>query len=261
MTNPVLIEREGGVARLVLNRPDVGNAIDMALADALALAADEVAVDPAVRCVVLTGAGRMFCVGGDIGGFAAAGDDAGGYLQRLADRVHDAVKRLATMPKPLVGLVNGPSAGAGLSLAVLGDVVLAGASAHFTAAYTGIGLTADGGMTWLLPRLVGLRRAQEMILTNARMSATDAATHGLVTRTVADDALAAEGAAVAAKLAAAPVAALSAVRTLFLDGATATLSDQLDREASAIAAAGRGAEAREGIAAFLARRKPDFTGA
>jgi 2-(1,2-epoxy-1,2-dihydrophenyl)acetyl-CoA isomerase len=116
-------------------------------------------------------------------------------------------------------------------------------------------------MTWLLPRLIGLRRAQEMILTNARMSAADAATHGLVTRTVADEALAVEGAAVAAKLAAAPTAALGAVRGLFLDGTTATLPDHLDREAAAIAAAGGGAEAREGIAAFLARRKPDFTGA
>lgn len=261
VSDAVLIERDGGVARLVLNRPEAGNAIDMALADALARAADDVAADPSVRCVVLTGAGRMFCVGGDIGGFAAAGDDASGFLRALAGRLHEAVRRLATMAKPLLVLVNGPAAGAGLSLAALGDVVLAARSAHFTAAYTGIGLTPDGGMSWLLPRLVGLRRAQEMILTNARLPAEAAADAGLVTRTVDDDALAAEGAAVAARLVAAPTAALGAVRTLFLDAATATLSDHLDRETASIAAAGGGAEAHEGIAAFLARRKPDFTGA
>ncbi|TGX49105.1 enoyl-CoA hydratase [Sphingomonas gei] len=258
MGSPVLVEREGSIARLVLNRPDAGNAIDVGLADALARTAAEVADDPSVRCVMLTGAGRMFCVGGDIDGFSAAGDNAGAYLQALADRVHDAVKRLASMAKPLLVVVNGPAAGAGLSLAALGDVVLAGSSAHFTAAYSGIGLTADGGMSWLLPRLIGLRRAQEMILTNARMSAVDAAAHGLVTRTVADEVLCAEGKVIAAKLSAAPTAALGAVRELLLDGATATFSDHLDREAAVIAAAASGAEAREGIAAFLGRRKPDF---
>lgn len=216
-----MFEREGSVARLVLNRPDAGNAIDVGLADALASAAEEVAGDESVRCVILTCAGRMFCVGGDIGGFASAGGHARAYLQALADRVHDAVKRLATMAKPLLVLVNGPAAGAGLSLAALGDVVLTGSSAHFTAAYSGIGLTADGGMTWLLPRLTGMRRAQEMILTNARQSAVDAAAHGLVTRTVADGTLCAEGDAMATQLTAAPTAALGAVRVLFLEGGSA----------------------------------------
>lgn len=257
----ILLDREGPLARITLNRPDAGNAIDPALARALAAAAIEVAQDPAVRCVLLTGAGRLFCAGGDVGGMAAAGEDASVFLQSLADTLHGAVVTLATMAKPLVVMVNGPAAGAGLSLALLGDIVIAGRAAHFTAAYTGIGLTPDGGMSWLLPRVVGLRRAQQMILTNQRVSAEEAERIHLVTRTVEDAVLAETVAQVVGMLSAAPTAAIGAARALLLDGAAAALRDHLDREAATIAAAGAHPESREGVAAFLARRKPDFQGA
>ena len=258
---PMLFERDGAIARITLDRPDAGNAIDLAMAQGLADAAEACAADPNIRCVVLTGAGRLFCAGGDVQAFAAASDGAPAFLRTLADTLHGAITTLARMDKPLVVAVNGPAAGAGLSLALLGDVVIAARSSHFTAAYTGIGLTPDGGMTWLLPRLVGLRRAQSLILTNERVTAVEAAAIGLVTRVVEDGDLIGEVAQVAARLVAAPTAAIGAARGLLLASATAAFDEQLDREAASIARAGGHAESREGVAAFLARRTPDFEGA
>lgn len=258
MMKPVSTDLADGILTITLDRPDQGNAIDMALAEALLEAARAAASDPAVRCVVLTGAGRMFCVGGDVGGFAAAGDEAPAFIKALADKLHEAVLVLAGMEKPLVTLVHGPAAGAGFSLAAAGDIVLASEAAHFTAAYTAIGLTPDGGLTWLLPRLVGMRAAQELILTNRRLTAAEAVQLGAVTRVVPADELAVEGRRLAAQLADGPTRAFGTVRRLLAEGQGATLAEQLDSEAAAISAAAGGAEGREGVAAFLARRAPAF---
>lgn len=257
MTN-VTVDITDRVATLTLNRPTQGNSIDMALAQDLLAAAEGVCADANVRCVVLTGAGRLFCAGGDIAAFADAGEQAGAFIGALADKLHEAVMVLATMPKPLVTLVNGPAAGAGLSLAALGDIVLASEAAHFTAAYTAIGLTPDGGMSWLLPRLVGLRVAQEMFLTNRRVGAAEAATLGLVTRTAAADALAAEGQAIAHQLADGPTQAFGAVRGLLALAQTQDLAAHLKVESRSIAHAADGPEGREGVSAFLAKRKPAY---
>ncbi|HZU64289.1 MAG TPA: enoyl-CoA hydratase-related protein [Novosphingobium sp.] len=259
MSGPVLLRHEGAVAVLTLNRPEAGNTVNMALALELEQAVNAIADDPAVRCVVLTGAGKLFCGGGDIGAFAEAGEEAPAFLHALASRLHRCVRRLAEMEKPLVTLVNGPAAGAGLSLAILGDIVLAGASAHFTAAYGLVGLTPDGGMSWLLPRLVGLRRAQEILLTNRRIGAAEAQAIGLVTRVEEEEALLAEGLALAASLAAGPTGALGGARALLAGSLQHDLASHLDTEAARIAEASATAEAREGIAAFLARRRPDFS--
>ncbi len=260
MSAPSLFfERDGAIARLTLNRPQAGNALDIPLARALmeaAIACDE---DAGIRCVVLTGAGRLFCAGGDIGGFAAAGEAVPAYLKEITAYLHMAISRLARMPKPLLTVVNGPAAGAGLSLAILGDVVLAARSAHFSLAYAGIGLSPDGGSTWLLPRLIGLRRAQELVLTNRRVPAEEAAAIGLVTRVVDDEGLAAEAQTVASKLANSATGALARARALLLASFDASLETQMEAEARAIADAARSAEGREGVAAFLAKRKPDFT--
>lgn len=249
---------EAGVLTLTLNRPDQGNAIDMNLAEDLLAAVQAAAADPAVRCVVMTGAGRMFCVGGDVGAFAGAGDGAGAFIRALADKLHQAVLVLAEMNKPMVALVNGPTAGAGFSLAAAADIVLASDAAHFTAAYTAIGLTPDGGMSWLLPRLVGLRAAQELILTNRRLSADEAAQIGVVTRVVPADALTNEGNIIAAQLACGPTAALGSVRKLLAGAHTATLELQLNRESASISVAADSPEGREGVAAFTSRRPPIF---
>lgn len=258
---PLLVNIEGGVARLTLNRPAQGNAIDLPLALALAEAATRCKDDAAIRCVVLTGSGRLFCAGGDLGLFSASLDTMGTMLDELAATLHIAVRCFAEMEKPFVVLVNGPAAGAGLSLAISGDIVLAAPSAHFTAAYGSIGLTADGGMTWLLPRLVGLRRAQEILVTNRRIQADEAMAIGLVTRVVADDRLADEGAEMAARLAGGAVGATGAIRRLLRGTFAHSLGDQLEFERQAIARAGASAEGREGVAAYIAKRPPNFEGA
>jgi 2-(1,2-epoxy-1,2-dihydrophenyl)acetyl-CoA isomerase len=254
MSATLALTVENSIATLILDRPAAGNTIDMALARALVDAAVRCDEDRAIRCVVLTGRGRLFCGGGDVSAFAEAGDDISAFLRELAGALHEAISRLMRMKKPLLVLVNGPAAGAGFSLALAGDITLAARSAHFTAAYGTLGLTPDGGMTWSLPRLVGYRRAQEIIFSNRRVSAEEAAAIGLVTRAVADDALEAAGAELAANLARASTGALGAARQLLLDSFGAELEDQLEREAQAIAAAGATPEARAAIAAFLAKR-------
>ena len=261
MTAPVLVDVDEGVAWVTLNRPDRGNAINQPMADALVNCALRCANDPAVRCVVLTGAGRLFCAGGDIGDFAENDLGTPAFLGKLAGTVHQAMTVFAAMQKPLVCLVNGPAAGAGLSLAISGDIVLADPAAHFTAAYLGIGLTPDGGMTWLLPRLVGLRVAQEMILTNRRIEAEEAARIGLVTRTVETGQLMDEGRATAQRLSEGAVTSMGSARRLLQESFGSGFATQMDRELASISAAGDRPEGREGIAAFLDRRKPDFRAA
>lgn len=260
MSGPLLFERDGAIATLTLNRPDVGNSLNLEFARALLEASIRCDSDPSIRCVVMTGAGRMFCAGGDISTFSTACEAAPQMLSELAGTLHLAMSRFARMAKPLLTLVNGPAAGVGLSLALAGDIVIAARAAHFTAAYTAIGLTPDGGMSWLLPRLVGLRKAQEMILTNRRVGADEAQTLGLVTRVVDDAALTDEGRATAATLSRAAVGALGASRALLLESFGAGIETQMEKEARAIAAAGGGVESREGIAAFLAKRKPNYEG-
>ncbi len=259
MTTPVLIERRGSVALVTLNRPDAGNAIDVPLARALMEAAIECDEDDGVRCVLLTGSGRLFCAGGDLAAFEQAGARAPALIKEITAYLHLAIARLAHMGKPLVTAVNGPAAGAGLSLAILGDLALAAPAAHFTVAYTAVGLTPDGGATWMLPRLVGLRRAQELVLTNRRVPAAEAAAIGLVTRVAEEGRLMDEALATAATLAAGATGALGEARQLLLASLESALEAHMDRESRTIAAATRTAHGREGIRAFLAKQKPDFS--
>lgn len=258
---PLLVDVADGIAFLTLNRPEMGNAIDLPMARALVEASILCQIDASIRCVVLTGAGKLFCAGGDVALFAAAGDQIPALLSELAGTLHMALARFGRMAKPFLTLVNGPAAGAGLSLAIGGDVVLAARSAHFTAAYGAIGLTPDGGMSWMLPRLVGLRKAQEIILTNRRIKAEEAEAIGLVTRLVDDDRLLEEGRATAASLASSAVLAIGAARALLQDSFSSGYETQLESEARAISAAGAHAECREGLASYFAKRTPDFKGA
>lgn len=257
---PVLLSIDGAIATLTLNRPAAGNAVDLPMAYALLQAAIRCDTDPAIRCVVLTGAGKLFCGGGDIAGFAAAAGGPPAFLSELAGTLHMTSTRLMRMAKPLLVLVNGPAAGAGLGLAICGDIVLAAQSAHFTAAYGGVGLSPDGGVSWMLPRLIGLRRAQDMIIGNRRVGAEEAAAIGLVTRVVADGDLADEGLKQARSLAAAATLAVGAARALLLESYGGSFEGQLERETRSIAALSGTADSREGVAAFLARRRPEFSG-
>lgn len=249
---------ENSIARITLDRPAVGNAIDRTMVRALMDAAIECDENDAIRCVVLTGTGRMFCAGGDIAEFSAAGEGLSAYVKDITDHLHAAVARLARMKRPLVTAVNGAAAGAGFSLAILGDIAIAAHSATFTMAYSGIGLTPDGGASWLLPRLVGLRKAQEIMLLNPRISAADALEMGLVTRVVADHELEEAALAVAADLAGSAVGAHGAGRRLLAGSFGASLETQLELESRAIIAQAGTPEAREGISAFLEKRAPDF---
>ncbi|MGH0032014.1 MAG: enoyl-CoA hydratase/isomerase family protein [Myxococcota bacterium] len=252
---------EAGVATLTLNRPDAANAIHLPLARELMDAAIRCDEDPAVRAVLLTGTGKMFCAGGDLRSFAEKGDELPAALKELTVYLHAATTRLARMDAPVVVAVNGAAAGAGFSLAVSGDLVLAAESAKFTMAYTAAGLSPDGSSSWYLPRLVGTRRTQELMLTNRRLSAAEAREWGLVTRVVADDALAGEARELAGQLAQGPTRAFGTVKKLLLTSHGEGLETQLEHEARGIAAMAGSADGREGIQAFLEKRAPKFTGA
>jgi len=238
------LEIADGVATITLNRPSSANAIDLAMARELADAALRCDEDPAVRAVVLTGAGKAFCAGGDLPSFSAAGDAAPALLKEITGHLHLAVSRLARMDAPVVAAVNG----------------VAAEGARFTMAYTRAGLSPDGGATFFLSRLVGLQRARELVLTNRMLSALEAVEWGIAARVVADAELGAEVAKLAGELAAGPTRALGASKRLLVDGLTADLEAQLDREARSIAELSRTADGREGMAAFLDKRAARFQG-
>ncbi|MFA7439402.1 MAG: enoyl-CoA hydratase/isomerase family protein [Sphingomonadaceae bacterium] len=258
MADELLFERSGAVARLTLNRPMAGNALDLPLARALMDAAISCDEDDSIRCVLLTGNGRLFCAGGDVGSFSNAGERLPNFLKEITACLHSAIARFVRMEKPLVTAINGPAAGAGIGLALMGDIALADPAAHFTLAYTALGIAPDGGTTWLLPRLVGMRRAQELVLCNRRVGAQEAAEIGLITRVTAEGQMLSEAEAQAQQLAQAATGALGATRRLLLDSFTTTLETQMELESRAITARARSAEGREGIAAFLEKRPPQF---
>lgn len=246
-----------GIGRLTLDRPDAGNAIDLALARALAEVTAEWANRRDLRVVVLRGRGARFCVGGDLKAFSAEAD-LPTHLTAVTAHLHLALARLARLPAPVVAAVQGSAAGAGFSLAASADVLLAGVSARFVLAYSKVGLTPDGSGTWYLPRHVGLHRALDLALTNRVLDATEAERIGLVSRVVADDDLDAETEAVVAELARGPAGALAATKALVRASAANPLEHQLERETAALAAAAGTTDAVEGIAAFLAKRPPEF---
>lgn len=254
----LVVTVDGAVATLRLNRPTAGNSLDGPLARSLMEAAIRCDEDPDIRCVVLTGTGRFFCAGGDVGAFAAAGDAAPALIKQITGYLHLAIARLARMPKPLVTAINGPAAGAGFSLAILGDIAIAARSAHFTLAYTAIGLSPDGGSTWLLPRLVGLRRAQELALLNRRVAGDEAVALGLITRVVDDSDLETAIQAMASDLSRGATGALGQTRRLLLNSFNASFETQMEDESRGISDAMRTAHAREGAQSFVEKRKPIF---
>lgn len=254
----IILIIDGPVATITLNRPDAGNSIDMELASALLKAVIQCDQDDSIRCVILTGNGPMFCAGGDLAAFSASADKVSNFISELAGTFHLALSRLARMAKPYVVLVNGPAAGAGLGLAISGDIVLSARKAHFTAAYSAVGLSPDGGLTWRLPRLIGLRKAQEIITLNKRITSQQAEDIGLITRVIDDDRLLAEGMALGKTLANSATMALGETRRLLAETYETGLEVHLEKEARSIAGLSYGIEAREGISAFSEKRRPKF---
>jgi 2-(1,2-epoxy-1,2-dihydrophenyl)acetyl-CoA isomerase len=252
------LERQDAVAVIRLNRPAEAHCLNRSMAHALRAAAEQCAADPSVRAVVLTAEGRFFCAGGDIRELCAHGAGSGDEIKGLADQLHLAISAFARMRAPLIAAVNGVAAGAGFSLAASADLVVAAESASFVMAYTASGLSPDGSSSYFLPRLVGLRRAQELMFTNRKLTAGEARDWGLVTRVVPDAQLMDAAMELARTLAAGPLGAHAAIKKLLLATWGSSLEDQMELEGQLIAANAASADGQEGMAAFKARRKPEF---
>lgn len=255
----IVIEREGAVATLRLNRPGSMNAIDLVMRKELADALDELAADAAVRVVIVTGAGEHFCAGGDIRMMrakrltAAEGRTRVGGLNRL-------ITRLADLPKPTIAMVDGAAVGAGTTLALCCDLVICSERARFGQPFWKIGLAPDGGGTWLLPRIVGMARAKHLIYTADIIGAAEAERIGLVNQVVPVSELEGTTRALAEKIAAAPPAVLRMAKHMMNRSVTTDLAAALDLEALSQGIAISSEDHQEGIAAFLEKRAPKFTG-
>jgi 2-(1,2-epoxy-1,2-dihydrophenyl)acetyl-CoA isomerase len=259
---PVLVDHADGVLTITLNRPDSLNSLNLAVKVALREAIETAATDPTCRAVILTGAGRAFCVGQDLKEHSEALASDGPPLDTVVDHFNPLVRRLATLPKPVVAAVVGPAAGAGASLAFLADFRFGGPKTSFLMAFANVGLAADTGASWTLPRLVGHAKATEMLLLAESVRADDAYRVGLLTRLLDDDADVLPAAReLAARLAAGPTFAYGQIKRQLLAAASGTLDSALDFEADTQRLCGDTADHRNATAAFVAKQKPTFTGA
>ena len=260
----VLLSIDGGIATLTLNRPQALNALDLAMSAGLRDATERVESDDAVRAVVLRGAGAHFMAGGDIKWFHSELDapdaDRRARIESLIAEVHGSVARLRRMGKPVIASVQGAAAGFGLSLVNACDLAIAADNAYFTLAYCHIGTTPDGGATWALPRLTGLKQAMEIALLGDRFDAARALALGLVNRVVPLAELAAETHQLAQRLASGPTAAYARTKRLLIEAGNRTLAEQLLAEQDNFAASIMTQDFAEGVRAFVAKRKADFKG-
>jgi 2-(1,2-epoxy-1,2-dihydrophenyl)acetyl-CoA isomerase len=253
----VTVETRGAVAVVTLNRPDVSNTLSLQMAMDLLAAAMTCGRNSSVRAVVLTGAGRNFCFGGDLRGMIAKGQAADAYLRELTTYLHESISHFVRMDAPVIAAVNGTAAGAGVGLVAMADLAMCGASARFAMAYTGVGLTPDASTSFLVPRAIGAKRAMELFLLNRSLNADEALDWGLVNRVVPDSHLLPEAIALGETLAAGPTGAFGRTKRLVASSLGA-LESQMVLESETIAAQGATAEGLEGIAAFLDKRKPIF---
>ena len=253
-------EVQDHVGVVTFNRPDAANAMGPEMAAELNAVAREIDSDPDVRAVVITGAGRMFCAGGDLGAFAAAGEGARSLLLQMTGDLHVGLSRLARTNAPVIAAVNGTAAGAGFSLVMFCDLAVSAESAVYTMAYTRAGLSPDGSSTYFMPRKIGDRRARELMLTNRVLSAQEALDWGVVNDVVPDDQLMDTAMKLARSLASGPTQAFGQVKTLLNGTFDQSLESQMELEARAIADMITTADGQEGVSAFLDKRKPDFKG-
>ena len=250
---------ERGVARIVIDRPQQHNALSVAAGEALARAIDAV-VGARPRVVLLTGRGTVFCAGGDIGEFEANAGALDGLVDRILSVLHPAVLRLSELPVPVVTAINGSVGGAGVGLALCGDFALAAASMKLRTGYAAIGLSPDVGASYFLTRRVGTMRARQLFFTSETLDAERCLAAGIVDAVFADAALMAEAEALCARLAAGAPDSFSAIKQLCAGAASHGLAEHLEIEKALLEARARSSDAREGIAAFLARRPPIFGG-
>jgi 2-(1,2-epoxy-1,2-dihydrophenyl)acetyl-CoA isomerase len=254
----ILFEVSGGVARLTLNRPDRLNSFTLRMHEEIALAIAEAENDPNARVLLITGAGRGFCAGQDLSDpDVKPGGDLGHALQRSYNPL---VRRIVSLPKPVVCAVNGVAAGAGANIAFAADIVLAAKSAKFIQAFANIGLVPDSGGTWILPRLAGQARAMGLALTGQPLTAEQAENWGLIWRAVDDANLATETDALVAKLANGPTKGLAAIKKAIRAAWANDFDTHLDLERDMQSELGRSADYQEGVSAFAEKRTPKFTG-
>ena len=254
----ILFEIREQVACITINRPDAANSLNLKMAEELMDASIRCDTDPEIRAVLLTAEGKMFCAGGDLNGFAKAGDDVAALAKRMTTALHGAISRFARMQAPVVCAVNGMVAGGGMGLVLSADFAIAAQSARFTMAYTRAGLVPDGSSTYFLPRVVGLRRAAEMIFTNRLLDSGEALEWQLVNRVVPDEDLLSEAEKLAQTLAKGPLSAHGHVKHLLAQTFQSDLEAQMEAESRALSEAVSGPEGQEGVHAFLEKRKPDF---
>ena len=256
----VVYDVKDGVATITLNRPDAYNALNIPLARDLFHAALEADEGRDVRCIVITGAGRAFCAGGDVKEFAGNLPRIGLLLKELTTHLHNAISRLARSQKPVLMGVNGVAAGGGFSLALSGDLVVAADSARFTMAYAGIAATPDGSSTYFLPRLIGIRRALELFYLNRSLTAREALEWGLVNRVVPDAEFPEALRALARQLAQGPTLAFGSGKFLLHHSLGGGLETQMELETEFIARSGKTEDFKSGVTAFAEKKVPTFKG-
>jgi 2-(1,2-epoxy-1,2-dihydrophenyl)acetyl-CoA isomerase len=258
----IQLEMRGAVAVITLNRQLALNALTVAMGQEFRSAMNE-ALENGARAIVLTGAGRAFCAGGDLREMQKMADKEGrleAFFDEPLSLIHDCVHLIREAPVPVIAAVNGVATGGGCNFALACDIVLAAESAQFNQAFIKIGLTPDCGGTFILPRLVGWKRATELLMTGDMIDARRAAEMGMINRVVADEELMAEALNLAERLAGAPTAALASIKRLIDGSATNNYEAQLDLEHKAQLQSGQTKDFREGVAAFIEKRPPRFTG-
>lgn len=257
-TDFIRVTDRGAIRTIALNRPDVFNSFNREMGTAFQTALDAAAADDNVRCVVITGTGKAFCAGQDLKEVTAP--DAPDFTEIVEKTYNESVRRIRAMEKPVVGAINGVAAGAGANIALACDLTIARESVAFIQAFSKIGLIPDSGGTWMLPRLVGMQRAAALAFFGDKLMAAEAAAMGLIHQAVADADFEAEVAKLADRLAAMPTRGLGLTKKAFNEGMSANLSDHLTRERDLQMEASQTADYAEGVAAFLEKRKPEFTG-
>ncbi|MCP3976103.1 MAG: enoyl-CoA hydratase [bacterium] len=256
----VLFDVVDGVGAVTFNRPDQANAMDLEVMQHLMHISIECDEDPAIRSVIITGNGSFFSAGGDLASFQSAGDHAGSLIKEMTTYYHAAISRFSRMNAPVIAAVNGMAAGAGFSLVAACDLAIAAESSRYTSAYTAASLSPDGSSTYFVPRLVGMRRAMELMVTNRRLSAQEALEWGLVNRVVPDEELMGTAMDLARELAHGATLAFGKVKELLHNSFTGTLETQMEFEARGIAGLTHTHDGREGVAAFSEKRAPNFEG-